>query len=132
MMRAFGSIRWMKPTCRKLLGSLSMKYGRPVLRWMRVRARYSSPSAQLSGGQSLEHLRVAGAAVGRLCPDAVREHRHVGQLHGALHMRVAREDLLAQRRACQRQSDDEDRGGRRGALTGGARRDLAGVERLRA
>src|SRR5439155_21149673 len=85
--------------------------------------------AQLSGGQCLEHLRVAGAAVGRLCPDAVREHRHVGQLHGALHLRVAREDLLDQRRACPRQSDDEDRVGRRGALTGGARQELAGEER---
>jgi hypothetical protein len=36
MMRALGSIRWIRPTWKKLFGILSMKNGAPVLRWMRV------------------------------------------------------------------------------------------------
>ena len=31
----------MRPTCAQLLGILSMKKGLSVLRWMRVRSRYS-------------------------------------------------------------------------------------------
>ena len=59
------------------------------------------------------------------------ELRHHGedilQLHGALHLRVTRQDLLEQRRAGARQADDEDR---RGTWVAAAavRRKEAGIE----
>src|SRR5205807_4238047 len=96
----------------------------------RAREVLFAQPAQLLGGARREYLRVAWAAVSRLRPDAVSECRHVGQLHGAFDLRVARENLLDQRRASPRQSDDEDRVGRRRAVTGGARQELAGEERL--
>ena len=52
MILAFGSMRWISPTCRQLFGILSMKNGAPVLRCTRVpREILLAERAQLLGGQ---------------------------------------------------------------------------------
>ena len=114
----------MSPTCAKLLGILSMKNGRPVLRWMRVCARYCSPNARSSSAENLsERARIRGAVGARRPPaDDARDHRDVRQLLRALDLRMRGEDLLDERGARARQPHHEDRIAARGSPCRGARR----------
>jgi hypothetical protein len=68
--------------------------------------------AQFAGVLAGEHVEVAGGArvLGQL-PQAAGERDDLGQLHRALDLRMARQDLLDQRRAGARQAEHEDRVG---------------------
>src|SRR5204863_7927171 len=65
--------------------------------------------AQLLAAQCLEGQRVTQLFSAGARGDALGERRHVRQLHGALDLRVARENLLDECRAGARQADDENR-----------------------
>ncbi len=67
MIFAFGSIRWMSPTCAKLLGILSMKNGRAGLALdARLREVLLAERAQLVGGKLLERARIGGLPSARV------------------------------------------------------------------
>ena len=69
MIFAFGRIRWIRPTCAKLFGILSMKNGALVLRWTRVCVEVVlAERAQLVGASSVAERRPGTArAAGAPC-----------------------------------------------------------------
>ncbi len=103
MILAFGRIRWMSPTCAKLFGILSMKNGAAglaldpgllqVLLAERLSARQSVAGERPRDSARTRPLRTLAST------ELARDGDDVRQLHRAFHLRMARQDLLDQRRA---------------------------------
>ena len=106
----------MRPAWAQLLGILSMKKGLSVLRWMRVRSRYSPPSAASCVAVEVGEAFGIGAVAALAAPPSRGDRGDVGQLHRSFDLAVAGEDLLDQGRARARHAEDEDRVGRGAAL----------------
>ncbi len=85
-----------------------------------------SQLAQVLGTQALQDARIARLVrLGPKAAQAADELLHVGQLLGALDLRVRGQDLLEERRARARQPDDENRVGARIPVAGAGGEELA-------
>src|SRR5215469_6898030 len=120
---ARGRMAWIRPRWLKLLGSLSVKCSR---QWLGLGEIAATEFGEPRGRHTTQCLRVA-VAVRSERIELAGEDEDVGQLHGALDLRVAGEDLLDERRARARESDDDD-GCPARIATAGALREEAAVE----